>query len=604
MTRAVPIECHPATPATGLATDPATAELFRDIIATERVHSVFQPIVDIRRHSILGYEALIRGPEGSPYARPIQLFNAAAALGLSSELEIMCRKNSIREYAELGLPARLFLNISPAALLDPAFKKGKTLQYLQEFGIHPDQVVIELTEQQQTKGYRMLAAALAHYRNMGFTVALDDLGAGYSGLRLWTELLPDYIKIDKHFIRNIHSDRIKASFVANLLRMSAVSNCQLIAEGVEQVEELKILQKIGITFAQGYYLARPEQQPPVVIEPAKFAHGMWDEHFQVPSADTSDLARIARQVDAKSASMTVNQIVDYLQKKPDLELLPVLDGERPVGIINRHQFFNKLMASRFVLELYGKHPISKLLEEKVILVDINSDLESVSQRITSTPVPEQAFIIMAGAHYYGVATVLDLLEVITEQKIQNARHSNPLTLLPGMVPVNSVLNKMLGERRLFSVSYFDLDNFKPYNDYYGYAAGDRIIQLLAGLLKRHYYNSSALIGHIGGDDFIVMDTNPAFLQTIELVLAGFADALPEYYERGHVLEAGIRGIDRQGQESFFALTSLSVGIVPPEAVHTCQSHLDIADLASEAKKLAKQIAGNSYFINRRAIVRI
>ena len=402
-------------------TEISHVDILHDIIRQENVHTVFQPIVDLNRRIIHGYEALIRGPENTEYYRPIPLFEAAQAHNLEVQMEIMCRKVSIREYAELGLKEKLFLNISPHALMNSDFKKGKTLQYLQEYRISPEQVVIEVTEQQKTHNYVMLAEAITHYRNMGFTVALDDLGDGYSGLRLWSELLPDFIKIDKHFIRNIHIDRIKSSFVASLHRMASASNCKIIAEGVEQHEELTMLQKIGITFAQGFYFAKPTAVPVTQLEWSKFeSSASLSQDFGVSLVESTDLSKIARQVAPQSTSMLVNEIVDYLQKNPELQLVPILQDGRPVGIINRHLFFNRLMASRFGVELYGKHPISSFLDDKVILVDINSELEDVSQRVTSTPVPEQAFIITAEGRYHGVATVLDLLEIITEQKIENA----------------------------------------------------------------------------------------------------------------------------------------------------------------------------------------
>ncbi len=424
-------------------------DVLRDIILNENVHAVFQPIVDISKRTIHGYEALIRGPEKSDYFSPLPLFEAALAHELEVELEIMCRKVSIRRYAELGLKEKLFLNISPAALLNPDFKKGKTLKYLKEFSISPEQVVIEVTEQQRTHNYALLAEVITHYRNMGFTVALDDLGDGYSGLRLWSELLPDFIKIDKHFIRNIHNDRIKASFVGSLHRMATASSCRIIAEGVEHSDELVALQKIGISFAQGFYFAKPMAIPCRELDPAAFQSNVsFKKDDSGVDAESTDLSRIARYVMPQSTSMLVCEIVDYLQKNPELQLVPILQEGRPVGIINRHLFFNRLMASRFGVELYGKRPISSFLDDKVILVDINSQLENVSQRLTSMPVPEQAFIITSEGLYHGVATVLDLLEIITEQKIESARHANPLTLLPGIVPVNKVINRMLKDERL------------------------------------------------------------------------------------------------------------------------------------------------------------
>lgn len=581
-----------------------SSSMLHDIIRNELLYPVFQPIVNVRERQILGYEALIRGPEDSPYFKPLHLFGGARELGMDVELEILCRKCSIREFMQLGLRGKLFLNISPGALLNPGFRKGRTLQYLQEYDISPARVVIEITEHQETKGYRLLSDALAHYRGMGFTVALDDLGAGYSGLRLWSELLPDFIKIDKHFVRRINSDRIKASFVTNLLRMSSASNCQLIAEGVEDLEELKTLQRIGITYAQGYYFARPERIPPACIALDKFPVEERKPQPALTSPGNTDLQRISRQVPPLSASVTVGQAVEHLQRHPELQLLAVLDGNKPVGIINRHQFFNRLMATRFGMELYGKRRIGKLLGQQLILVDINAELETVSQQLVATQVPEQAFIIMNGQSYHGVASLLDLLEIITEQKIQHARHANPLTLLPGIVPVNQAINNLLAVAQAFSVSYWDIDNFKPYNDFYGYAAGDGVIQLLAELLRRIYADDSALIGHIGGDDFIVVDFAGNFQERAEAVLTEFATAIPACYEAAHREAGGMTGLDRQGVPVLFGLASVSVGLVPPPAVASCHSHIEIADLATEAKKQAKLIKGNSMFINRRSIVRV
>ncbi|MES2605981.1 MAG: EAL domain-containing protein, partial [Pseudomonadota bacterium] len=137
------------------------------------------------------------------------------------------------------------------------FEKGKTLQFLHDSKLDPQRVVIEVTEHKQTNHYDLLNEALLQYRALGFQVALDDLGAGYSSLRLWKELLPDYIKVDKHFIRDVHVNKLKQSFVNGLLEISAGSNCRLIAEGVEKKGEFDYLCNRGIVLMQGYYFARP-----------------------------------------------------------------------------------------------------------------------------------------------------------------------------------------------------------------------------------------------------------------------------------------------------------------------------------------------------------
>jgi EAL domain-containing protein (putative c-di-GMP-specific phosphodiesterase class I) len=123
-------------------------------------------------------------------------------------------------------------------------------------GIPPSQVVIELTEQSPTEDFALLDTALHHYRAMGFSIALDDLGAGYSSLRLWSELRPDYVKIDRHFIDGIHLDAVKREFVGSILKMAKASRAQVIAEGIELPEELAVLAEMGVDLLQGYLMNR------------------------------------------------------------------------------------------------------------------------------------------------------------------------------------------------------------------------------------------------------------------------------------------------------------------------------------------------------------
>jgi EAL domain-containing protein (putative c-di-GMP-specific phosphodiesterase class I) len=153
----------------------------------------------------------------------LTLFAVARHAGRLSELEMACRKSACKGFSALGLGGKLFLNVSPESLLDPRHQPGRTLKLLQAFGIPPSQVVIELTEQSPTEDFALLDNALHHYRAMGFSIALDDLGAGYSSLRLWSELRPDYVKIDRHFIDGIHLDAVKREFVGSILKMAEAS---------------------------------------------------------------------------------------------------------------------------------------------------------------------------------------------------------------------------------------------------------------------------------------------------------------------------------------------------------------------------------------------
>ena len=290
------------------------------ILAQRSIHSLFQPIVCLSERRVFGHEALSRGPSNSPLHSPLNLFAIARQAGHLTELEAACRESACRRFSEQRLDGKLFLNISPESLLEPHYPSGRTLKVLEEVGLAPSRVVIELTEQTPTDDFQLLSNALHHYRDMGFSIALDDLGAGYSSLRLWSELRPEYVKIDRHFIDGIHRDPLKREFVGSILQIARASKAQVIAEGIELAEELAVLTEMGVDLVQGYLLGRPQEL------------GV-REHPQV-LAQVLPVALVEQPTVGLNA--TLGQIMDLFGRHDDLEALGVLGADgSPCGVIHR-----------------------------------------------------------------------------------------------------------------------------------------------------------------------------------------------------------------------------------------------------------------------------
>ncbi|HSX72192.1 MAG TPA: EAL domain-containing protein, partial [Pseudomonas sp.] len=292
------------------------------ILAHGDLHSLFQPIISLSERRVLGYEALTRGPSNSSLHAPIALFSVARNAGRLSELELAARKCAFGRFRDQQLDGKLFLNVSPESLLEASHQPGRTLRLLQEFGISPDRVVIELTEQAPIEDFELLDTALHHYRAMGFSIALDDLGAGYSSLRLWSELRPDYVKIDRHFIDGIHQDAVKREFVDSILKMAKASRAQVIAEGIELAEELSTLIEMGVDLVQGYLLCRPQEQPP--RDAAKLL-----PRLDVPSAplgeEGGDLSALLNEQQAVSSDTPIAVVLEAFRAQANLNSLAVLD---------------------------------------------------------------------------------------------------------------------------------------------------------------------------------------------------------------------------------------------------------------------------------------
>ncbi|MBB1611222.1 diguanylate cyclase (GGDEF)-like protein [Pseudomonas protegens] len=566
------------------------------ILAQSGLHSLFQPIISLSERRILGYEALSRGPSNSPLHSPVALFAVARQAGRLSELEIACRQSACKRFSEQQLPGKLFLNVSPESLLEAAHQPGRTLQLLEDFGIPPSQVVIELTEQTPIDDFQLLQNALHHYRDMGFSIALDDLGAGYSSLRLWSELRPDYVKIDRHFIDGIHQDALKREFVGSILQIAKASRAQVIAEGIELTEELAVLTEMGVDLVQGYLLCRPQEQPP------RDARAMMPKHDHTSAAlndDGSDLSALLNEQPAVARNTPTANVLEAFRRQANLNSLAVLDEQgQPCGIVHRHSLSDALLKP-FATDLFARKPISRLMNDDFLAVELSQSLQQVSRLITSRARQriEEDFIITLNGHYLGLGRVIDVLKLITELKIQQARYANPLTLLPGNVPIQQCLSRLLQQARESVICYVDIDSFKPFNDIYGYGRGDEVLLCLAQCLNDRVDPSRDFVGHIGGDDFLLVLGPEDWRRRLNQLLDDFHSQCRRFYRSEH-LEAGcFVAPNRQGIRQEFPLLSLSIGVVHlyPQACGQLDSS-QLAELASQAKHHAKNIQGYSIHV--------
>ncbi|MFC5649138.1 EAL domain-containing protein [Paenibacillus solisilvae] len=223
------------------------------------INSVYQPIISLKDSEVYGYEALSRFPDKRWFEGPQQLFDFAAKEGLMYPLDRLARERAIEGCSGLTAGQKLFINITAQIMEDPSFTPGKTLQLLERFGLSPSNVVFEITERTSIEDFGSAKKILNHYRKQGYQIAIDDAGAGYSSLQSIVELQPDFIKIDRSLISGIHLDPMKEHMVHTFTEMAAKMDTSLVAEGIEEEEELLHMKALGIPYAQGYFLGRPQQ---------------------------------------------------------------------------------------------------------------------------------------------------------------------------------------------------------------------------------------------------------------------------------------------------------------------------------------------------------
>lgn len=576
---------------------------FFGILESKNLTPIFQPIIDLNRRSIHGYESLIRGPSDSLYHSPVNLFDIAIRSGKLVELDLLCREKGIAGFQEKQLPGKLFLNATPESLLEPTHRSGLTLEILEKAGINPKNVVIEITEQHPMDNFDVMRKAMQHYKSMGFEIAMDDLGAGYSGLRRWSELRPDYVKIDRHFVQGIHEDKTKQSFVSSINDIAQGMGCKVIAEGIETKDEYKTVFSIGIEIGQGYYFSRPEIMPPYIISNELFCCSSPHDCGSNGIRTSEDLTTLLFNVPSVTADVTLEDVHMLLNNQDDLTSIPVLDNnDKPLGLIRRSNL-QATLSMQYGRALYGSKSVMDFVDKSTVIADKEWNIEQVSKLITDNMQSqiEDDFIITENGQYAGLGKVVQLLKRITDLQIKNARYANPLTLLPGNVPIYEKLDELLSSNSEFCIAYCDIDNFKPFNDVYGYEKGDQIIKMLSDILLQYSDPNLDFVGHVGGDDFIVIFKNSDWHQRCNSILKSFEKVVPNYYSYIDRNNKGIWTKSRSGEDNFFPLMSLSIGAVSPDtSLYT--SHGDIAGLSALAKKNAKNIPGNSLFIDRRNLL--
>ncbi|WP_438865454.1 EAL domain-containing protein [Neptunicella sp.] len=569
----------------------------KKILALESVSSLYQPIIDKYSGEIFAYEALSRGPSDSVLHSPTQLFEHARQHNLLSDMENICRKRAVQGFVKQQLPGKLFINISPEALEQANHQKGRTIELLTEYGLTTSQVVIELTEQHAGTDETVLLNALRHYQEMGFAIALDDLGAGYSSLRLWSQAKPEFVKIDRHFIENIDTDNTKQEFVRSFVEIAQSMHCKVIAEGVETQDEFEYLCRLKIDYFQGYYFCRPQTKPPTSIQLDSAAQPLSKRSKNYVSANNLVVHSIS-----VPENVNTNTVVQLFQDRPNINSIAVLNGKKAVGIVHRSELLG-LFSKPFGRDLYGKAPVANMMERKPLTVDSTLSIDQVSRLVTSRARyhQEDDFIICKNGDFVGIGLVIDLLKQITEAQIKQARHSNPLTQLPGLVPINDCIEQLIRDERKFVVTHFDIDHFKPFNDVYGFAKGDEVLLALGQCLQKFASSSLDTVGHIGGDDFIVLWNSADWQDRINNIVQCFSHSVADFYQPEHVRMGGFVCPDRYGESRFIPLTTLSVAAVEIER-GSHQSAFEVSSCLSPLKHAAKQHQGHSMAVNQLSAV--
>ncbi|BDU21390.1 GGDEF domain-containing protein [Dyella sp. GSA-30] len=568
--------------------------LLDQALASDALTAHFQPVVHIETHAVVAHEGLIRSVLAGTALTPIDLLDLARARGRLADFELGAARCIVNQFAQTGVGGRLLINLSAHAILQAGVRPEDVIDALTVPGFDLSRVTIELTERDIVEDAAKLAHSLGYLRASGIRIALDDFGNGHSNFEMWNEIHPEVVKIDRYLINGLSRSAEKLAIVRALCTVAETLGADLVGEGVEDADDLRMLRELRIPYAQGFLIARPAPVPIVQVS-RQYIDAVTDPDVVVPPSLSGPVtARPLKAehllIEAPAVSLAQNNdhVAAIFSLHERLHAIAVVDQGRPVGIINRRHFTER-MAQPFARELFARKVCTAFMNDAPLLCDAEQSLQSMADilRGEDQRYLSDGFIITRGGMYLGLGTGESLVRRVTEIRVEAARYANPLTFLPGNIPVTEHLERLLQARRPFVTTYFDLDFFKPFNDHYGYFRGDEMIRLLASALTGDLRQDSDFVGHIGGDDFIVLFQSNDWEERCRQMRERFNTMAATLFDDVDRLRGGIEAEDRHGNLRFFPLTTVSVGAVaivddfPSEAE-------SVASLAAQAKRTAKR----------------
>lgn len=346
-----------------------------DAIARGEIAMAVQPVVDLRGGTIHAYEALAR------FALPGGLstgetFALAERVGMREQLDLACFERALALLEQRPSGTRLAINVAGALLSQP-----HALALLAALpDEHARDVVLEITEDALVRDYAALRGAVRPLLARGMRIAVDDMGAGYAGLRHAIDLHPAYLKLDRALVHGVDGDPKRAALVDALLRYAEHAGAHIVAEGVETEGELAALRRLGVPFAQGYLLARPAVPwPPLAIAlaPAPDAGA-------AAGAPGAALAS-EREMTTVAPGETAEQAHARFAADAALEALVVLDdGARVIGLVTRHRLLARL-GHRYGFALYGQRPLLSVADRQCLALSEATPWRELAARAMARP---------------------------------------------------------------------------------------------------------------------------------------------------------------------------------------------------------------------------
>ena len=558
----------------------------------DKLDYAFQPIIHSHTGKLYAVEALIRNVQNISGLNAIDdLFNMAFNDDYLYELDLQLREKAIKKFSNIKIEdLKLFYNLDNRIIYNKTFSYGNTSKILKKYKLNKSVICFELSEKGTAIEQNALSTMIQRYKEEGFSIAIDDFGIGVSGLKLLYFSEAQIIKLDRFFISNIDQDSKKKLFCSSIIEMAHIMGMQVIAEGIETIKEFYTCKDIGADFIQGYLV----QKPTIETNEIKSIYNnivtlINDDKRNNPNATIDE--EFIEPIIALCIDSSLYELFIHFKESTKNNFVPIVDKyDNFLGIIYEADI-KKISYSQYGLALAQNKTFSSSLIKYIkpsLCVEISWGIDKILEMYNQNSKDALGIFITQSNKYRGFINLNSLLTLSYKRNIEIATNQNPLTKLPGNNQIEKFIEKTLkgNQKDITHIIYFDFNDFKPFNDIYGFRLGDRAILIFSELLQKRYPKDS-FIAHIGGDDFFVGLRNYEFKKVFDLtnkVQIEFKNSVENLYSKKDKEKGLLIAKDRFNIERSFNLLSVSSAIIeinPNSNISNFDSTLNVLKKASK-----------------------
>lgn len=528
----------------------------------------FQPIIHSHTGKIYAVEALLRNVKEASGLNSINdLFDLAFEDDVLYEVDLVLRRKAIEKFIQIKIEnLKLFYNLDNRIIYNSNYSTGNTSKLLEEFNLKKNAICFELSEKGTQIEQDAMTTMIHHYKSNGYYIAIDDFGIGVSGLKLLYFSEAHIIKIDRFFITNIDIDSKKKLFCSSIVDMAHIMGMKVIAEGVERDNEYYTCKDIGIDFIQGFLIQKP------TLEVEKINHS-YKTVIKLIKKDRREHVKnivdpqFITYIEPLHINTSLHDLFLYFKNHPQNIFVPIIDDHHHIKGVIYEVDIKQISYSQYGLSLAKnisyRSKFSNFIKP-VLSIEETWGIDKTLEMYNMSHENSKGIFVTNANKYTGFIDVNSLLSLSYKRNIEIAQNQNPLTKLPGNSQIEEYLYKSFKNLETKThIVYFDFNDFKPFNDYYGFRQGDRAILIFSEILQKSL-SSNVFIAHIGGDDFFVGIKESNYNDVYKIIAQiqnDFKNSARSLYNKKDQANEYIISFDRLNTKRKFQLLSVSSAII-------------------------------------------